>query len=127
MRKPTVYIFVNKSLGMSIGKVGAQTAHAMSYLPGLADKDGWLSSPHQTVLIMEARNQQHLENIRYYLKKRNIETYPVIDEGVNETENHVMTTLATEVVDKDLSWVQDCFSSFKTYRDKVRVTIEVEK
>lgn len=73
---------------------------------------------------MEARDQQHLENIMAYLGERSIETYPVIDEGVNETDPHVMTAVATQIVDKDLPDVVDIFSTFKTYRDNYRVVLE---
>ena len=123
MRRPTVYIFVNKELQMSPGKMAAQAAHAMSRVPMLRSQAVWLR-PHQTVLVMQARDEQHLNNIEAYLQERSIETYKVIDEGVNEIDPHVATAMATQVVDKDLEDIQDTFSTFKTYREKYRLILE---
>jgi len=124
MKRPTIYIFMNKSLGMSPGKLAAQASHAMAYVPVL--KSMWLKYPHRTILIMEARDQQHLENIEKYLKERRIISWSVIDEGVNETEPHVITALATMVVDKEDERIQQVFSTFKTYREKYRLMIMAE-
>lgn len=126
MREPTVYIFVNKGLQMSIGKVASQAAHAMAEVPRLASKEHWLA-PHRTVLVMQARDEQHLKNIQLYLAKRKVESYEIIDEGVNETDSHVWTALATQIVDKDLVSTRDIFSTFQTYRDTVRVRLEIDK
>ena len=126
MRRPTVYIFINKSLGMSVGKVAAQAAHAMamSFLDRTVDT--W-HAPQRTVLIMQARDEGHIKNISAYLEGRDIGSWTVIDEGVNEIDSHVITALATEVVDKELEDIQDTFSSFELYRDSVRLKIEVDK
>lgn len=127
MKRPTVYIFINKSLNMSVGKVAAQTAHAMAKVPLLASKAHWLSAPQQTVLVMEARDETHMRNIGDYLSARFIKTYMVIDEGVNEIEPQAVTALATEIVDKDLPDMQAVFGTFKIYRDTVRVRLEIDK
>ena len=124
MRKPTIYIFVNKSLEMSPGKLGAQTAHAMAKAMTVHNLNDWWSSPHRTVLVMQARDEMHIRNIGIYLKERGVNVYPIIDEGVNEIDPHVVTAVATDVVDKDLEEVQDIFSTFKTYREKYRIILE---
>jgi peptidyl-tRNA hydrolase len=125
MRSPTVYIFINKSLNMSVGKVAAQAAHAMSLVPNLASKQHWLSGPPRTVIILQARDEQQLSNIRIYLSERSIDTYSVVDEGVNEVDEYVMTAMATGVLDK--TDVAPIFKRFKVYRDTVRVRLEIDK
>lgn len=125
MTNPTVYIWINKSLNMTVGKVAAQAAHAMAKVPMLSSQEHWLSAPQQTVLVMQARDEAHMRNIEDYLLERYISSYRVIDEGVNETDPQVMTALATQVVDKDE--VQAIFSTFKVYRDTVRVRLEIDK
>lgn len=125
MVKPTIYIFMNKSLGMSAGKLAAQSAHVMAEALTIKNQNDWWSAPQRTVLIMQARNQEHLSNISTYLQKRDITIYPLIDEGINETEPQVMTALATQVVDKDE--VQEIFNTFELYRDKYRVILEVSE
>jgi peptidyl-tRNA hydrolase len=111
---------------MSVGKVAAQAAHAMamSFLDRTVDT--W-HAPQRTVLIMQARDEGHIKNISAYLEGRDIGSWTVIDEGVNEIDSHVITALATEVVDKELEDIQDTFSSFELYRDSVRLKIEVDK
>lgn len=122
---PVVYVFVNKGLHMSAGKVAAQACHAVSEIPFQAAR--WWDEPHRTMLIMEARDEQHIRNIREYLKKRKILCFSVVDEGVNETESHVLTALATEVLDKDDAEVQKVMSTFKLYRDPIKVTMEIDR
>lgn len=124
MRKPTIYIFMNKSLGMSAGKLAAQAAHVMASIPNL--DTSWMA-PHKTILIMQARDQQHMDNISTYLDKREVETFWLIDEGVNETDSHVATALATEIVDKDLETTRDIFSTFELYKDMLRFKIELDR
>lgn len=127
MLQPTVYIFINKSLNMSVGKVAAQAAHAMAKVSMLASKEHWLSGVPQTVLIMEGKDGAQLKNIAGYLSGLSIENYLVVDEGTNEIEPYTVTALATQVVDKSLPNVQAVFKGFKTYRDTVRVRLEIDK
>lgn len=121
---PVIYIFINKGLGMSVGKIAAQAAHAAAQVNV---ETNWLDSAHRTILIMEARDEAHLRNIEEYLNDRSIDTRLVIDEGVNEIEAHVPTALTTSVLDKDDLHIKATFSTFKLYRDKVKVTLEVDK
>lgn len=119
MRRPTVYVFINKSLEMSPGKLGAQVGHAVLKAATLHNLNDWHSAPLQTMLIMEARDEMHIRNIGIYLKDRGVNVYPIIDEGVNEIDPHVVTAVATDVVDKDDIDTIDTFSSFKTYREVI--------
>ena len=129
MNRPTVYVFMNKSLNMSAGKLAAQAAHAVTYLwtSRIRDLDDFTTPPFQTMMVMQARNQEHLTAIRYYLKKRDIETIAVVDEGANETDPQVVTAVATQVVDKDIDMIKDIFGTFELYRDTIRFKVEVDR
>lgn len=124
MSKPTVYIFMNKSLGMSSGKLAAQSAHAMALVD---TSKNWKTSAHRTILIMQARDDGHIRNISDYMAERGFKSFMVVDEGVNEIEPHTITALATEVVDRELEHTADTFSTFELYKDSVRITLEVDR
>lgn len=123
MIRPTIYVFANKGLNMSAGKLAAQVGHAVACVD---INEAWLK-PHRTILVMEARDEGHLDNIMRYLADRGVHSHPVIDEGVNEIDPHVKTAVATQVVDKEEPEIQQIFSTFRTYRDKVRVTLEIDR
>lgn len=123
MRKPTIYVFMNKQLSMSAGKLAAQAAHAVALVP---TGKSWLA-PHRTILVMQARDESHIANIKRYLEQRGVSSCEVIDEGVNEVDPHVVTALATQVVDKTEPRNEEIFSTFELYRDSVRVTLEVQR
>lgn len=133
--RPVRYIFINRGLGMSPGKIAAQAAHA----EGLAQHDfhygrerdsgewyepqavlyrEWINSGHYTKLAMLAQDTEHLYTIERYLKERGYKTYLVIDEGRTEIAAHSPTALAVELVDKDDERVQQHFGDFKVYKEK---------
>lgn len=122
---PVVYIFINKSLHMSAGKLGAQAAHAMAHAH-LTDTNWW-KKPHRTILIMEARDGEHMNSIQMYLLQREIPCNIVIDEGANEIDPHTPTALSTIVLNKDDAKIKKIMSTFKLYRDPIKVTMEVER
>lgn len=121
---PIVYIFLNKSLHMSIGKAAAQAAHAAMVVP---DDNSWLDNPHRTIIVLEARDQAHLDNIGKYLEERGFATREIIDEGVNEIDPHVTTARCTKILDKDDENVKKTFSTFKLYCDPIKFTMEVDR
>lgn len=123
---PVIYVFINKSLGMSAGKLAAQAAHAVAMIPAEYSND-WISSPHRTILIMEARDENHIQNIEVYLSQRNVACYKIIDEGVNEIDPHVITAMATQVLNKDDTHTSMTMSTFKLYRDTIRIKLEVDR
>lgn len=131
MSRPVMYIFVNKSLHMSAGKVGAQTVQAAIGAYRISNdklvKSWWNEGGHHTTLIMEARDEKHLSNISDYLFERGFNSFMMIDEGMTEIDAHTMTALAVVVVDKEDAHTEKTFQSFKLYRDSVRLTIEVDK
>ena len=119
MSKPVIYVFVNKSLNMSGGKLAAQAVHAalMVAFSNRMSPHSWTSSIHRTVLIMEARDENHIRNIQDYLIERVVFCQMIIDEGVNEIEPITITALATGILDKDDIDTDEIMSSFKLYKD----------
>jgi PTH2 family peptidyl-tRNA hydrolase len=123
--KPYMYLFVNKGLGMSPGKMAAQVAHAAveSYI--ISDvklRNDWrLPEKHYVKLVMEARNSEHLENIQKYLEDRNIKTIRIIDEGLTEIEPHQFTALGVEIVDKNI--VGKTFDTFNLYKPEINIKV----
>ena len=127
---PVIYIFLNKSLGMSVGKAAAQAAHAtaMSFIDSTQkQRDLWKNSPHRTVIVLEARDEAHMKNIDDYLFDRDIEVQRIIDEGVNEIEPHTWTSLATPILDKNDEYITKTLSSFSLYRDVIEVNLKINK
>lgn len=131
MYNPTIYVFLNKSLGMTVGKASAQTAHAvarsMILLNDEKHRQKWLASPHQTVIVLEARDENHMKNIKDYLLERGLVTAEVIDEGVNEIDPHTWTALATRILNKDNENTAKALSSFSLYRDTIRVRLDIDR
>lgn len=127
---PRMYIFLNRGLGMSAGKLAAQAAHASveAYLvsdPGLVKL--WYQGGHYTKLTMLAKDNEHIRTIQKYLEDRGLKTKLIIDEGRTEIEPHQPTALGVEVVDKADPNIAAIFSSFQVYRDVVRATLEVDR
>lgn len=131
MYNPVIYVFLNKDLHMSVGKASAQTAHAVMRSaisinsPKYLAK--WIAAPYQTVIVLEARDADHMDKIREYLQERDILTATYIDEGVNEIDPHTPTAMATRILNKDSEYVSKALSSFKLYRDVIEVTHRYEK
>lgn len=124
------YIFVNKGLHMSAGKLGAQAAHAAVESYRLSDPKlikRWYEARHYTKLVMQARDEQHLKTIERYLNERGFKTSPIIDEGMTEIDAHQWTALAVEIVDKEAGDTAAVFSTFELYRDPIKVSMEIER
>lgn len=126
--EPVVYVFLNKSLHMSVGKAAAQSAHAMAACMtelGLSEQRNWAEANARTVIVLEARDETHMKNIEQYMQDRNIAVHHVIDEGVNEIDPHVYTALVSQVLDKN-SETAEVFKQFKLYRDPVTINVRYE-
>jgi len=123
---PVMYIFVNKALGMSPGKLAAQASHAAveAYISSKPDlQKSWrLPEKHYTKLIMEARDAIHLETIKTYLKERGINSELIIDEGYTEILPHQMTALGVEIIDKNE--LGKVFASFKLFRPELTINLK---
>ena len=119
-----MYLFVNKGIGMSPGKLAAQVAHAAC----LAQRG---SNPEMvedlykwgfyTKLVMEARDDDHIKTIERYLNERGIKTFIVIDEGRTEIKKHSVTALGVEIVDKNI--VGPIFAEFDLYKPEMNIKV----
>ena len=130
MTTPVMYVFINKGLHMSVGKASAQASHAAMMCALNANNNDsyvWKTAVHKTIIVLEARDETHIRNIKEYLAQRRIDTQLIIDEGANEIDPHIPTALATNILDKDDPEVEVALSTFKLYRDVVKTTLEFEK
>lgn len=118
--RPVMYLFANRGLGMSKGKLGAQTAHAAveAYQVSVIEKreltDLWNKTGY-TKLVLEARDTEHMHNIRLYLEDKGHITCSIIDEGRTETPPHSFTALGVPIVDKDDPQTEFAFGEFDLY------------
>lgn len=133
--KPAMYIFVNKGLDMSPGKIAAQAGHAATEAtllshPSLSDTpdnatwiersklwDKWREGLHYAKYVMEARDNEHIRDIKFYLEERGFRCVLIIDEGHTEIKPIQPTALGVALVDKDDPHTAATFSSFKLYRE----------
>lgn len=128
---PVSYIFVNKGLQMTAGKIGAQCFQAGmgGYL--LSDPQlqaiWWKQGGHHTTLVMQTSDQITLQNIQDYLKERGFKSFMMIDEGMTEVDAHTKTSLGVEIVDKTDPHVRKTFESFSLYRDIITFKMEMER
>lgn len=130
IRKPGMYIFVNKSLHMTAGKLGAQAAHAAVQAFQLSKPemiDAWNLGKHYAKYIMQARDAEHIINIQRYLSERNIKSEIIMDEGMTEIDPHQVTALGVEIVDRADKDTLATFSTFQLYRDVVEVSVKYER
>lgn len=116
---------------MSVGKSAAQAVHANQMANAALiteeQRHQWALAPHRTVIVLEARDEKHLANIQQYLFERGIKTYYVIDEGVNEVDPHIITAMATEIIDGSDEVKRKSLSTFKLYKDIAKFTMEFER
>jgi PTH2 family peptidyl-tRNA hydrolase len=124
-----MYIFINKGLGMSPGKIAAQAGHAAVEATLLShpelhpdDKliplwDNWREGGHYVKYVMEARDEAHMRNIADYLEDRGFRHSVIIDEGRTEIPAMSITAIGVALVDKDDPHTAATFSSFSLYKD----------
>lgn len=122
MLRPALYLFVNKGLRMSAGKIAAQVAQAVTGTLMATDPPKvveWWRGPghHHAVYVMEARDTEHIGYIERYLNDRGYTTYLMIDEGMTEIDPITPTVLGVEIVDKEDEDVAATFSIFKLYKE----------
>lgn len=130
MQNPVMYTFLNKGLNMSVGKAAAQAQHAaVEAFRGSASEaiETWLEGGHYAKVVFQAKNEHQLLKAQRYIEDRGFKTFLIIDEGRTEIEPHTATALGVEIVDKADRHVAATFGSFQTYRDTVRVTVDIER
>lgn len=118
-----MYIFANRGLGMSPGKLAAQVGHAAVEAFILSDPAlirAWRVAKHYPKLVMLAEDEQHISNIQDYLEERGFTTAMIIDEGRTEIRPFTKTALGVAIVDKDDPEVAATFGEFKVYKDLPR-------
>jgi PTH2 family peptidyl-tRNA hydrolase len=114
-----MYLFANKGLGMSPGKIAAQVAHAAVEAYRVSSEEmlaKWYEGGHYCKLVMQARDESHLLIIERYLNERGFRTKLIIDEGHTEIAPLSATALGVEVVDKDDPHTLATFSSFELFK-----------
>lgn len=118
----TMYIFINKGLGMSTGKAAAQASHAAVEAFRKSDPNlefEWLLGGHYKKLVMEADDSDELANIGGYLADRGFDPEWIYDEGLTEFDGRMRhTALGVPIVDKDDPNVKVTFSTFRLYKDE---------
>jgi peptidyl-tRNA hydrolase len=125
-----MYIFANRGLRMSAGKLSAQVAHGAVRAYEISDEKlikEWNKGGHYTKLVMLARDNDHIKTIQKYIEDRGYKTALIIDEGLTEIKPHQPTALGVEIVDKEDENVEATFSTFELYRDTIKVTIEADR
>jgi peptidyl-tRNA hydrolase len=124
------YIVANKAVGMSSGKLAAQAAHAavkgVKLFTSDEVYDEWDKTGH-TKIVLEARDEAHLIAFREFAKSRGYQSWLVIDEGRTEVAAHTPTVLGFGVLDKADRDVAHTFADLRTYRDKIKVTLEMDR
>lgn len=97
-------IVVNKSLGMSQGKLAAQVAHA-SILSMLNANEsivcGWLDNSYPKI-VLQVETSQDLLSLQEKANELKIATALVIDEGRTEVSNGAITCLGIGPATKEL-------------------------
>ena len=137
------YIVANKGLGMSAGKLAAQVAHAavkgyeltlnrLESVPAdepavSADVIGEWNATGHTKIVLQARDTEHLVAFREYAKSRGYNSWLVIEEGRTAVAPHSPTALGFPILDKADRDVAFTFGDLQTYRDSVRVIVEVDR
>lgn len=96
-------IIVNKSLGMSQGKIAAQVAHGsvMSFLKAnLQDQKEWLNNGYSKI-VLQVESVSDLVNLKELADKKGFPTAMIIDEGMTEVNKDSITVLGIGPADSE--------------------------
>lgn len=128
--RPVIYIIMNKALRMSAGKLASQSAHAAALAVINSPREmvnRWEDAAHKAVIVLSGHDEAYLKTAQEYLEQRKIHTIPIIDEGITEVDPLSWTALTSQILDKDSDDIKAAFSVFHSYRDTVKVTLEVDR
>lgn len=123
-----MYVFINKGLGMSSGKMAAQAVHAGIEAYRISEPKKikqWYKYKFYPVYVLEAKDAEHLKDIKDYLHERDIKSSLIIDEPMTELDRHTPTALGVELVDKDE--VGEIFQMFKLYKEVLKINLTYER
>jgi peptidyl-tRNA hydrolase len=125
MVDPTMYLFLNRGLGMSPGKLAAQAAHAAVEAYRLSPEDSnlmrlWRKGLRYKKIVLLGRDTDHMRSIMDYLDARWFPHATVIDEGLTEIDPHSFTAIGCALVDKNEPHTAATFSSFSLYKEEPR-------
>ena len=123
------YIFLPKSLNMSVGKAASQAAHSTFMAlekqesPRLITGDRILLEEWKKngmcVIVLEAKDPEHLNNIAKYLDQWKVVNHLYIDEGLTEVPPMTPTALATGIISEDQFWMFNEFKLFGSEKDQI--------
>lgn len=126
--KVAMYVFINKGLSMSAGKIASQAIHAGIEAYRISDQKkikAWYKHKFYPVYVMEADNADHLYDIKEYLTARQIKCEMIIDEPMTELSRHTPTALGVELIDKDQNGA--IFEMFKLYKEVITINLKYER
>lgn len=115
MNNPIIYIILNGSLNMSAGKAAAQAAHAIAALQKYNGIDDFTIETKRTILVLEAKDKNQIDNLERYLAEMGIPVASYIDEGVNEVDAYSTTALAAGPIDSENKDCRGVFVDFPLY------------
>jgi peptidyl-tRNA hydrolase len=123
MIDPCMYLFVNRGLGMSPGKIAAQAGHAAVEAYRISDHESnvfrlWYRGGHYKKIVLLGRDEDHMRNIEAYLTARDIPLVTIIDEGHTEITPLSITAVGCAVLDKAHANNAAIFSTFQLYKDE---------
>ncbi len=118
MANKILYVVLNGELKMSAGKAAAQAVHAVTCLEGAVGTHQFTDEPRRTVIILEAKNGEQLNNLYEYLKGTDLYAKRYIDEGVNEVSPFSVTALAVAPFDDDDEEKREVFRGLPLFPKK---------
>jgi len=110
-----MYIFLNKGIKMSKGKIAVQAAHAaiLAYQISKEDiKKKWDETSYVKIML-EALGEKHIYATKEYLKSKEINSVVIADEGRTEVEPGSVTALGIEILDREK--YKEILGGFKLY------------
>ncbi len=111
---PVLYVVLNGSLNMSSGKAAAQAVHATMLLEG--NYDGLFVSAYQrTVVVLEAKDGETINNLLEYLQGAEIFATYYIDERSEDGTPYQITALAVEPIAYDDEEKRSIFKDFELF------------
>jgi PTH2 family peptidyl-tRNA hydrolase len=97
-------VVVDKSLGMSAGKLGAQVGHGVLCAEKLADEavvQEWYDKDMMRKIILETEGLMNLKQTYYQAVKKGLPAFAVVDAGLTEVPKGTMTCVAIGPCDSE--------------------------